>query len=439
VARRGGGAQPRSLIIDGQDPRGQDFWRPLFSSPAQRLVHRPRSRFGDVRLLPEFLGESSHQGECPDGVDDPPYGIGMPQYGLSEPVEREPPAMSITMIGLDTAKSVFHVHAVDEAGKLELKRKLQRNDLISFFEKQEACIVVMEACGAAHHWARMLTGLGHDVKLIAPEAVRPFVKKGKKNDAADAAALCAAASRPDVKLVPAKSLEQQGVLALHSARSLLVKQQTMLANAMRSLATEFGLTVPKGISKLGELMELVDADAAFPKKTLQAVRGLLDHCRALAEGIEIFEAEIVAHARHDETARRLATIPGIGPITASLIAATVADIGVFKSARHFAAWLGLVPRQHSTGGKTRLGRITKAGNREIRTLLVLGATSMVNRAPHWNSAAGVWLRGVLERRPVRLATVALANKMARIAWALMTRNEVYHAKGRVAATAEAVP
>jgi error-prone DNA polymerase len=164
---------------------------------------------------------------------------------------------------------------------------------------------------------------------------------------------------------------------------------------------------------------------------------VLDHCRALAESIETFEAEIVAHARHDETARRLATIPGIGPITASLISATVADISVFKSARHFAAWLGLVPRQHSTGGKTRLGRITKAGNREIRTLLVLGATSMISRAPYWNSAAGVWLRKVLERRPVRLATVALANKMARIAWALMTRKEVYHATGRIIASAEA--
>ena len=164
---------------------------------------------------------------------------------------------------------------------------------------------------------------------------------------------------------------------------------------------------------------------------------MLDQCRALAESIETFEAEIVAHARHDETARRLATIPGIGPITASLIAATVADIGVFKSARHFAAWLGLVPRQHSTGGKTRLGRITKTGNREIRRLLVLGATSMVYRAPQWNSAAGVWTRGVLERRPVRLVTVALANKMARIAWALMTRKEVYHAKGRVVTAAEA--
>ena len=346
--------------------------------------------------------------------------------------------MNISMIGLDTAKSVFQVHAVDEAGKVEIRRKLRRSELVPFFEKQEACTVVLEACGAAHHWARMLTGLGHDVKLIAPEAVRPFVKKGCKNDAADAAALCTAASRPDMKFVPAKSLEQQGVLALHAARTLLVKQQTMLANAMRGLATEFGVTVPQGIGKLGELMALVDADEAFPKKARQAIRGLLDHCDALAESIETFEAEIVAHARHDATARRLATIPGVGPITASLIAVTVADISVFKSARHFAAWLGLVPRQHSTGGKTRLGRITKTGNREIRRLLVLGATSMVYRAPQWNSAAGVWTRAILERRPVRLVTVALANKMARIAWALMTRSEVYQAKGRVATVAEAV-
>jgi len=346
--------------------------------------------------------------------------------------------MSITMIGLDTAKAVFQVHAVDAAGQVVIRRKLRRDELIAFFEKQAACTVVMEACGAAHHWARVLTVLGHEVKLIAPEAVRPFVKKGKKNDAADAAAICEAASRPGVRFVPIKSLEQQGVLALHSARALLVKQQTMLANAIRGLATEFGLTVPLGMGKLGELMALVDADKAVPSKARQALTALFDQCSALHESIETFEAEIVAHARHDDTARRLATIPGIGPITASLIAATVADIGVFKSARHFAAWLGLVPRQHSTGGKIRLGRITKTGNREIRRLLVLGATSMVYRAPQWNSAAGVWTRAILERRPVRLVTVALANKMARIAWALMTRSEVYHAKGRVAIAAEAV-
>jgi error-prone DNA polymerase len=336
------------------------------------------------------------------------------------------------MIGLDTAKSVFQIHGVNEAGKVEVRRKLRRSELIAFFEKQESCTVVKEACGAAHHWARLLTGLGHTVKLIAPEAVKPFVKKGKKNDAADAAAICEAASRPSVKFVPAKNLEQQGILALHAARSLLVKQQTMLANAMRGLATEFGIIVPKGMRNLDELMTLVDTDESIPKQAKQAITGLDDYRKELSEGIETFEAEIVAHARHDETARRLATIPGIGPITASLIAATVVDISLFKTARQFAAWLGLVPRQNSTGGKTRLGRITKAGNKEIRKLLVLGATSMVNRADGWDSAVGAWLRDILQRRPTRLVTVALANKMARIAWAVMTRKEVYHPKGGIA-------
>ena len=364
--------------------------------------------------------------------------------------------MSITMIGLDTAKSVFQIHGVNKTGKVEIKRKLRRSELIAFFEKQESCTVVMEACGAAHHWARMLTGLGHTVKLIAAEAVKPFVKKGKKNDAADAAAICEAASRPDAKFVPAKTVQQQGILALHTARSLLVKQQTMLANAMRGLATEFGVTVPKGIRKLDELMTLVDEDENIPKQAKQAITRLHDYCNDLSEGIETFEAEIVTHARTDEAARRLATIPGVGPITASLIAATVVDISLFKTGRQFAAWLGLVPRQNSTGGKTRLGRITKAGNQEIRKLLVLGATSMVHRADGWNSAVGAWLRTILERRPVRLVTVALANKMARIAWAtlakvpidrlrsvgmpeegVMTRKEVYRPKGGVAVAAEA--
>ncbi len=345
--------------------------------------------------------------------------------------------MSITTIGLDTAKSVFHVHAVNEAGKAEVRRKLRRGEVVPFFAAQPACTVVLEACGAAHHWARVLTGLGHEVKLIAPEAVRPFVKRGMKNDAADAAALCEAARRPEMRFVPAKSAEQQATLALHAARSLLVKQRTMLANAMRGLATEFGLTAPQGMDKLAQLMALAEADAAVPAGAQQAIRGLLEQCRVLSGSVEALEAEIVAHARRDETARRLATIPGIGPVTASLIAATVADIGAFASARSFAAWLGLVPRQHSTGGKTRLGRITKAGNREIRRSLVLGATSMVYRAGVWNSAAGAWVRGVLERRPVRLATVALANKMARIAWAVMTRKEVYRPSGRHPATAQA--
>ena len=221
-------------------------------------------------------------------------------------------------------------------------------------------------------------------------------------------------------------------------RALLVKQQTMLANATRGLVAEFGLVVPKGMDKLEGLVTLVEGDETFPQQAREVFAGLLEQCRATADRIEGLEAEIVAHARGNGTARRLATIPGIGPITASLIAATVGGgIRNFKSARHFAAWLGLVSRQHSSGGKTRLGRITKAGNREIRKLLVLGATSMVYRAEQWNSVAGAWLRGLLERRPVRPATVALANKMARIAWALMTRNEVYRAKGGVALPAGA--
>ena len=295
--------------------------------------------------------------------------------------------------------------------------------------------MVMEACGAAHHWARILMGLGHTVKLIAPAAVKPFVKKGKKNDAADAAAICEAAARPDVKFVPVKTVAQQGVLALHTARALLVKQQTMLANAIRGLATEFGHVVPKGLHNLEPLVALVAADDAMPAQARQAIAELYKRFGELAKGIQSCEAEIVTHARNDAMARRLATIPGIGPITASLIAATVVDISLFTTARQFAAWLGLVPRQNSTGGKTRLGRITKAGNKEIRKLLVLGATSMLGHAEGWHSVLGGWLRNILQRRPVRLATVALANKMARIAWSVMTRNEVYRPAGGVAAKA----
>ena len=345
--------------------------------------------------------------------------------------------MSVTMIGLDTAKAVFQVHGVNETGKAEVRRTLRRREVIGFFEAQPACTVVLEACGAAHHWGRVLTGLGHTVKLIAPEAVRPFVKPGRKNDAADAAALCEAARRPDIKFVPVKSVAQQGVLALHTARVLLVKQQTMLANALRGLAAEFGLTAPLGFDKLGELMVQVGAEANVPEPARQALQALYSQFHAVRSAAAELEKAIVAHARQDETARRLATIPGVGPITASLIAATIVDISLFKSARHFAAWLGLVPRQHSTGGKARLGRITKTGNEEIRTLLVLGATSMVRRAAGWNSAVGAWVRGVLGRRPVRLATVALANKTARTAWALMTRQEDY--RPRVCLVAAVAP
>src|SRR4051795_4145070 len=344
--------------------------------------------------------------------------------------------MTNTLVGLDTAKSVFQLHIVDAAGGVT-RRKLRRDELIPFFERHARCRIVMEACGAAHHWGRRLTALGHEVNRIAPEVVKPFVKRGRKNDPADAAAICEAAARPNIKFVPIKSPDQQAILALHTARSLLVKQQTMIVNAVRGLASEFGLTAPQGISKMDELKAAVKGNDDL----LDAARSVLDtlfqQLTSLSKQIEALEVQIVLHARTNETARRLATIPGVGPTTSSLLAATIADISVFPSARHFAAWLGLVPRQFSTGGKTRLGRITKAGNSEIRRLLVLGATSMVHRAAQWNSAAGAWLRGLLERRPVRLATVALANKMARIAWAVMTRGESYQAKGRARAAVAA--
>jgi error-prone DNA polymerase len=393
-------------------------------------VHRP------VPAHPQELGEAA--GIITAGVDGPREDIDVLLSGSCKH-QKEPSTMTIAMIGLDTAKTVFQVHGIDKSGRAVLRRKLHRSELVRFFEQQPQCTVFLEACGAGHYWGRLLSGFGYEVKLIAPEAVRPFVKRGRKNDAADAAALCVAGTRPETRFVPIKSVEQQAVLALHAARSLLVKQATMLANALRGLAAEFGLTVPKGLHKLEELMTLVSAEESIPAAGRQAMAELYAQGQAVAERLATLEAKIASHARQDATARRLATIPGIGPITASLIAATVGDnISAFKSARrHFAAWLGLVPRQHSTGGKTRLGRITKAGNTEIRRLLVLGATSMVWRAAHWNSKAGLWVQGVLARRPARLVTVALANKMARIAWALMTRKQVYQAQGHAQAAAEA--
>ena len=345
--------------------------------------------------------------------------------------------MSVTMIGLDTAKAVFQLHGVDAHGAAVLKRKLRRDEVLGFFERQERCAVVLEACGAAHHWGRALSALGHDVRLIAPDAVRPFVKRGRKNDAVDAAAICAAAARPDARFVPLKSEAQQAVLALHGVRALLVKQRTALGNAMRGLAAEFGVVAPKGMARLDALVTAVEEGEAVPAQARRAMRALREVLTELDRRAAALEAEIVEHARHDMRARLLATIPGIGPLTASLISATVTDIGQFKSARHFAAWLGLVPRQNSTGGKTRLGRITKSGNPVIRSSLVLGATAMVYRAEQWRSAVGAWVRSLLARRPAKLVAVALAGKLARIAWAVMTRGTAHHTAGHAAGAAAA--
>ena len=244
--------------------------------------------------------------------------------------------MTQTIVGLDTAKSVFQVHAVDGAGKVS-RRKSRRDELVEFFEKLASCRVVMEACGAAHQWGRLLTNLGHEVRLIAPEAVKPFVKRRRKNDAAGAAAIFEASTRPNIKFVPIETIEQQGVLSSHPAGSLLIKQQTMASNDLRALATEFDLTVPQGIVRLLDLITMIEADVDLSKDARHALKSLFNQCISLADAITKMEASIAEHARKDDTTRRLATIPGIGPITASLLAATIADIGVYPSARHFAA------------------------------------------------------------------------------------------------------
>jgi transposase len=334
--------------------------------------------------------------------------------------------MRITTIGLDLAKNVFQVHGIDAAGKVVVRKALRRVQVLPFFAKLPPCLVGMEACGTSHHWARELIGLGHEVRLMPPAYVKPYVKRGK-TDAADAAAICEAVTRPTMRFVPVKSREQQAALSVHRARHLLVKQRTQLVNMMRGLLAEFGIDIPQGLER-ALLMARQMVDGETPDVPLEAVGivGILAQ-RALATHAQLREIDraLAAAARTDDVARRLATIPGIGPVGATALAASVTDPDQFRSGRHFAAWLGLTPLQNSSGGKERLGRISKMGDRYLRKLLVVGATSLVRRARHKPEAVDRRLADLLARKPVRLATVAMANKMARIVWAVMTRGETY--------------
>ena len=332
--------------------------------------------------------------------------------------------MSIVTVGLDLAKHVFQVHGADEDGRAVSRRQLRRTDVETFFAALPPCVVGMEACASAHHWARRISVLGHEVRLIAPTRVKAYVQRGKKNDATDAAAIAEAVTRPHMAFVPVKTEAQQGVLMLHRTRDLLVRQRTMLINALRAHLAEFGIVAAQGSRKVAELIAGLD-EAAVPELSrvaLQQVAGQIADCN---DRIEVLEREIVAWHKTDEASRNLATIPGIGPITASAIAASVPHPAAFKNGRHLAAWLGLVPRQNSSGGKDRLGGITKAGDRYIRRLLVIGATSVIRFARNKAPGKGEWLKKLLDRKPPRLASVALANKMARIAWSVLTRGEVY--------------
>jgi len=344
---------------------------------------------------------------------------------------------AVSTIGIDLAKNVFQVHAIDSSGKVAIQRAVRRRDLLPFAASLPACLIGMEACASAQHWARALIELGHEVKLMPPAYVKAYVRR-QKNDAADAAAICEAVTRPSMRFVPVKSAAQQGVLMLHRVRELLVCQRTALGNALRGHLAEFGVVAAQGARHVAALAAVVKGagDTDLPDGARGALAPLVRQMRSLAAEIGDLDGRILAWHRADPASRRLATIPGIGPVTASAIVASVTDPSMFGSGREFAAFFGLVPRQSSSGGKERLGRISKMGDRYIRKLLVVGATAVLRHAKKGSSPSQAWGEALLRRKPFKLAAVALANKTARIAWAVLTRGETYRA-GKTGAAIEA--
>ena len=340
----------------------------------------------------------------------------------------------VTTIGLDIAKTVFHAHGADERGRGVFSMRLTRNKLLAFFAAHPRCIVALEACGGAHHWARELTALGHEVRLIPPAYVKPFVKR-HKNDAVDAEAICEAAQRPTMRFVAMKSEEQQASALVFRTRDLLVRQRTQLINAIRGHLTEYGWVAPKGPAYVSMLSNLLDDElgASLPPAAVSMFRVMLDLLADLNERITALDKEIAQRAREQETARRLMTIPGIGPITATALMALAPAAETFAKGRDFAAWVGLTPLQHSTGGKQKLGATSKMGERTLRRLLIIGASAVIIQARRRGTAKGSWLEQMLARKPRMLVTVALANKMARIVWALLAKGGTYRAPMAVAA------
>jgi len=327
--------------------------------------------------------------------------------------------------GVDLAKNVFQVHGVDAAGAVVVRRKLRRRQVLAFFKKLPPCLVGMEACATSHYWAREIAALGHEVKLMPPRYVKPYVKRNK-NDAADAEAICEAVTRPTMRFVAVKSTEQQSVLMLHRTRELLVRQRTMLVNAMRAHMAEFGVVARTGLPQVKELLAVIadPDDERIPPLARTCLEGLARQLLSLAR--EIVDAERRIHAWHrtNEESRRLETTPGIGPITASALASSIANPSIFKSGRSMAAWIGLVPRQNSTGGKERMGRISKQGDHYLRWLLVAGAMTVIRHAKR-RGTTDRWLANIIADKPTKVAAVALANKNARIAWALLRHGGTY--------------
>jgi len=332
----------------------------------------------------------------------------------------------VITIGFDLAKNVFQVHGVDAEGRVAIRRQLRRSQVLPFFKKLPPCLVGMEACATAHHWARELIGLGHEVKLMPPHYVKPYVKRNK-NDAADAEAICEAVTRPSMRFVAVKGVEQQSILMVHRTRELLVRQRTMVVNAMRAHMAELGIVAPVGVPQIKKLLAIIaDADDdRLPPVARTCLEALVRQFVSLHEEINAAEKRIHAWHRSNETSRRLETIPGIGRITASALAASVSDPSVFRSGRELAAWIGLVPRQNSTGGKQRLGRISKQGDRYLRWLLVAGALSVIRHAKRRGTSHLPWLSDIITRKPTKVAAVALANKNARIVWGVLMGGESY--------------
>jgi transposase len=336
--------------------------------------------------------------------------------------------MKSTTIGIDLAKNVFQVHGVDERGKTVLKKQFKRDQVMVFFANLPPCLIGMEACASAHHWARKLEKLGHTVKLMAPQFVKPYVKTNK-NDVADAEAICEAVSRPNMRFVPIKNAEQQAVLALHRARQGLVKARTAQANQIRGLLAEYGIVIAQGIGhiakRLPEILE--DGENELPGVFRQLLQRLGDHLKELDRQVGELEVQIQIWHREHEASKKLAQIPGIGPITASALVASIGDAKSFENGRQFAAWLGLVPRQHSSGGKQVLLGISKRGDTYLRTLLIHGARAVIRVAERKAGYADSWLARLMGRRNKNVAAVALANKNARTVWALLAHGRDYQA------------
>lgn len=333
--------------------------------------------------------------------------------------------MQPTTIGLDLAKTVFHAHGVSADGKTAFSKRLRRSEVLAFFAEKPPCLVGIEACATAHHWGRKIEELGHEVQLMPPQYVKPYVKRNK-TDAADAEAICEAVSRPNMRFVPIKTEEQQAALMVHRVRRSLVGQRTSMVSAFRAHLAEFGIVAPQGIGNLVRLRRMLEEQAnAVPTLAREVLAELAGEIDTLSLRIKALDEKIDRAHRTDEVSRRLATIPGVGPVTATAIVATVADASAFRSGREFAAWLGLTPKQSSSGGKERMGRICKRGDRYIRHLLFIGARNVIRYQKARTAAGAAWIEDLLRRKPSRLVAIALANKMARIAWALMTRGGIF--------------